>query len=169
MTLEALAQWGEFIGGTAVLITIGYLGYQTRQTNRLLEQSTEQQAGAMLRANIDGWNQMFATILGDEVSVDIYHRLRRGEALSESERGRAELIASMFFLNLENFIIQNEKTPFVEGVEKMVPGAVQHHVREILSTQALRDWWAREKIIFSEQFRASVDSVELGRVTAENG
>jgi hypothetical protein len=47
MNLETLALIGEFIGGIAVVITIVYLAYQTRQTRFLLEQSNQQQAASM--------------------------------------------------------------------------------------------------------------------------
>jgi hypothetical protein len=158
MNLESLALLGEFVGGLAVLITIGYLAYQTRQTRSLLEQSTRQQTASMLRANIDGWNHMWATILDDQESIDLYYRMRCGEALEGPERQRAELLAFMFFLNLDNFILQNQMTPFVEEVEPVVRGAVEHHVREILSSPALRQWWQREQICFSQQFREAVES-----------
>lgn len=161
MNLDTLASLGEFVGGMAVLVTVGYLAYQSRQTRLLLEQATEQQAAAMLRANIDGWNHMWATILTDDASVEIYGRMRRGDRFEGVERGRAEILAEMFFLNLENFIIQNEKTPFVEGVEDMIPGAVSHHVREILSSPTLCDWWDREKITFSIQFQEIVDGARM--------
>lgn len=158
MNLESLALLGEAVGGLAVLVTVAYLAYQTRQTRHLLQQSTDQQTASMLRANIDGWNHMWATILDDQDSIAVYHRMRRGEALQGAERERAEILAFMFFLNLENFIIQNQMTPFVEGVEPVVRGAVEHHVRELLSSAALCAWWEREKICFSPQFREAVDS-----------
>jgi hypothetical protein len=47
MDLESLALIGEFVGGTAVLITIIYLAYQSRQNRMLLEQATGQQAASM--------------------------------------------------------------------------------------------------------------------------
>jgi hypothetical protein len=159
MNLESLAMLGEFVGGMAVLVTIGYLAFQSRQNRLLLERSVEHQSAAMLRANIDGWNHMFATILADERSVDVYERMCRGEELDASEHQRARLIALMFFLNLENFILQNEKTPFVEGVEAMIQPAVKYHVDGILSTPMLRAWWDREKIVFSQQFRDYVDKI----------
>ena len=157
MTLESLSMLGEFVGGLAVLITIGYLAYQTRQTRRLLEQQTGQQTAAMLRANIDGWNHMWATILDEDDSIGVYHRMRRGEELQGDELERAHIVAFMFFLNLENFILQNQMTPFVENAEPVVQGAVRHHVREILSSAAMSAWWKREKICFSPEFRAAVD------------
>lgn len=157
MTLESLGMLGEFVGGLAVLVTIGYLAYQIPQTRRLLEQQTGQQTAAMLRANIDGWNHMWAAILDDEDSIAIYHRLRRGEELQGEALERAQIVVFMFFLNLENFILQNQMTPFVEEVEPVVQGAVRHHVREILSSAAIRDWWEREKVCCSVQFREAVD------------
>ena len=92
MTLETLALVGEFVGGTAVLVTIVYLAYQTRQNRLLLQQSLGQQAASMLRANIDGWNHMFASILADDESIELYGRIRRGEELADDDRQRAELL-----------------------------------------------------------------------------
>jgi hypothetical protein len=97
-------------------------------------------------------------VLGDEKSVDIYYRIRRGDTFNESGRQRAELIAMMFFLNLENFIIQNQNTPFVEGVEEVVSRAVRHHVQAILSSAMLCECWEREKRCFSAQFGNAVDA-----------
>jgi hypothetical protein len=162
MELQTLANVGEFIGGLAVVITLGYLAYQTRQTRQLLEQSVDAQSAAMLRANIDGWNQLFATIVSDAHSTEVYARLRAGGPLQDDEVSRAEIIAMMFFLNLENFIIQNQKTPFVVGVEPVVDRAVNFHVRQLLSTAAMQHWWEREQICFSDQFRSVVNAVELG-------
>ena len=78
--------------------------------------------------------------------------IERGDHFDEGECQRAELLATMFFLNLENFIIQNEKTPFVEGVEEVVQAATKHHVQAILSSPQLRDWWERDKLVFSLSF-----------------
>ena len=47
---------GEFVGGIAVVVTVVYLAYQTRQTRLLREQSDQQQIASLLRAKIDGWN-----------------------------------------------------------------------------------------------------------------
>ncbi len=157
MNLETLAALGEFIGGVAVLATIGYLAYQTRQTRRLLEQSAEQQAGSMLRANIDGWNQMWSTILTDQETTGIYGRMMAGDTFLEEERVGAEILATMYFLNLENLLVQNQKSPFFQGVEDALEGVTRHHARSVLSSPTLQAWWEREKVAFGPPFRAAID------------
>lgn len=166
MTLESLALLGEFIGGVAVLITIVYLAYQTRQTRMLMLQSNKQQAASMLRANIDGWNHSFASILANAESVETYQRMRGGDVLEGRELQRAELIGYMLFLNLENLILQNAQTPFVDDVENSLPEIIRHRVMEVLGSPPLLAWWQREKISFSRQFQKTVDDVIANQPSA---
>lgn len=159
MTLETLALIGEFVGGIAVLITIVYLAFQTRQTRLLMKQSNQQQAGSMLRANIDGWNETFTSIMSSPGAVRVYRCMRSGTELTGDDLQLAELIAYKLFLNLENLILQNAQTPFVEGVDDILGDIVRHRVQEIIRTDCMRDWWAVEKVAFSPQFAQDVDHV----------
>ena len=166
MNLESLALFGEFIGGMAVLITIIYLAYQARQNRMLLEQSVRQQTASMLRANVGGWNSMLASILVDERSVELYDRIKRGADISEGDRQRAEILTGMIFLNLDNLIFQNRMTPFGTSSEKDVELMTQRWVRAALSSTVLKDWWNRENVSFSAEFRKIVDGMELGDSSA---
>lgn len=159
MDLETLALIGEFVGGIAVIITIVYLAYQTRQTRLLLAQSNQQQTASMLRANIDGWNETFSSIMSMNESLSVYKRMRCGTELVGDDLQRAELIAYKLFLNLENLILQNAQTPFVEGVDDILGAVVRHRVLEILRSDCMLAWWEREKIAFSPQFGSNVDQV----------
>lgn len=160
MNLEDLAALGEFVGGIAVLATIGYLAYQASQTRRLLEQSNEQQASSMLKANIDGWNHMWAQVTSDSALAELYQKAKAGESIPAGiDQERIEAFAMMYMLNLENLLLQNQKTPFFEGVNEAVDGAIQHHVSQLIVCPTLLAWWEREKIGFGPDFRRRVDNV----------
>ena len=160
MELSTLAAIGEFVGGIAVLVTIGYLAYQSTQTRRLLEQSTNQQAMAMLRANIDGWNHMHATILGDSNNLNVYYRMRTGDkTLEGDDLLRAHSLAMMHLLNLENVILQFQKVPWVDVTEAQIDLMMSYHIGAVLSSQALCKWWQKTGGGFTPLFRDKVDEV----------
>ena len=107
--LETLAAIGEFVGGIAVLATLGYLAYQTSQTRRLLAQSAEQQAASMLKANIDGQNHMWSQIVADPSLAELFHQAKAGQTISApADQERIESFAMMYMLNLENLLLQNK-------------------------------------------------------------
>ena len=63
MSLAELGSLGEFVGSIAVLATLIYLAYQTRQNGRMLAQSKEAQTASVTQANVDTWDGIFRPIL----------------------------------------------------------------------------------------------------------
>jgi hypothetical protein len=162
--LETLAAIGEFVGGIAVLATLGYLAYQTSPTLRLLAQPAEQQAASMLKANIDGLNHMWAQIAADPSLAELFHQAKAGQVISApADQERIESFAMMYMLNLENLLLQNQKTPFFEHVDEALEKAIEHHVVQLLATPTLLAWWERERIGFGPEFRAAVDHILASR------
>ena len=109
---------------------------------------------------------MLASILVDERSGELYDRIKRGADISEGDRQRAEILTGMIFLNLDNLIFQNRMTPFGTSSEKDVELMTQRWVRAALSSTVLKDWWNRENVSFSAEFRKIVDGMELGDSSA---
>ena len=50
MSITELGALGEFIGSIAVLVTLIYLAYQTRQNTTMLQQSRDAQTASMAQA-----------------------------------------------------------------------------------------------------------------------
>ena len=85
MSITELGSLGEFIGSIAVLATLIYLAYQTRQNGHMLAQSKEAQTASMVQANVAGWDGFFRPILEKPEVARLYRRIKAGEHVSEQD------------------------------------------------------------------------------------
>lgn len=106
MTLEQLGSIGEFVSAMAVLLTLAYLAFQTRQNGELLRQSRDAQTATMASANVQNWNQVLSSIATEPQSSKVVGKLRRGETVAEEELDTMGAILFMDMLNLENLLFQ---------------------------------------------------------------
>jgi uncharacterized membrane protein YebE (DUF533 family) len=72
MSLQDLGSLGEFIGSIAVLATLIYLAYQTRQTTKMLAQSKDAQTASMIQATYNLWHNLYGRILESPDTARIF-------------------------------------------------------------------------------------------------
>jgi hypothetical protein len=99
MTLEQLANIGEFISGVAVIASLIYLAIQIRQNTRTVKSSTH-------LANTKNWNDIFLTFADkDNVSAWNYG-YTLDNRIDASTLTQFLLQSRVLFLNFENQFYQ---------------------------------------------------------------
>ncbi|MCG8448701.1 MAG: hypothetical protein MI725_03850 [Pirellulales bacterium] len=159
MTIETLGAWGEFIGGIAVVLTLIYLAFQTRQNSKQIEQSLKLHSLAMATSHASNFQNLWRTIAEDEELADIWKRAREGAALTETEMARVEGLYMIFTLALENLTVQIENTQIggMLGVKEAdVEGTLKNIIVTYIGSEAGREWWSGE-MTFGPRIRNLVD------------
>jgi hypothetical protein len=100
--VETLANWGEFLGGIAVVASLIYVGLQVRNSTRQAVLATSQQGTEL-------WAQWTLGIGTDsETSRIVYQGVRDYGSLNGEEGFRFNLLMAMYFGIFENIMIQTE-------------------------------------------------------------
>ena len=147
MTLSDLAALGEAIGGLAVLITLGYLAYQSRQTAAIERTAGQRDLLGQCRAWIhltienEGLTEVLRKVLGDWESGTPEER-EKGNAWMLSAALQAE---QALYMRKEGLINENSYRGFI-GV------AVS-----IAATPGGRLWWERARIALGDDISELVD------------
>ena len=147
MTLEALGNLGDLIGGIGVIVTLIYLAIQIRQNTievrnaavqRMLEQST--------------------AAFGSELAVraaEINIRLRRGEEVSESDRVITQLAIRRNFQLFEQVYLQ-----YLEGrITQEVMDAYERRLRNHFDRPDWKELWTSLRSTYTIRFAQYVDKV----------
>jgi hypothetical protein len=99
MTLANLANFGEFIGGMAVIISLIYLALQIRQNTKTIRGSTLQQ-------NTDFWGDLFLRLAQPDLA-NVYSTGMKGRAdISPITYTQFNFLARSLFLGFENQYFQ---------------------------------------------------------------
>ena len=142
MDINALAAWGEFLGGIAVVVSLVYLAGEVRQNSRLMQISTTVSFGA---SDIE---------LGKLPIEDpeVWRILEDGYEGSEAF-SRAEDIRFRAFLDLLMRVFQRNYFLAQDGAMK--PAIWKADVRGnlwILRQPGPRAWWSASSHSFSDEF-----------------
>jgi len=98
--IETLANWGEFIGGVAVVALLVYLGLQVKA-------ATEQARLDRTHLTTELWTRYTVPVgSSPETSELLYRGIRDLSALSPEENFRFNLLMAMYFGPYENNITQ---------------------------------------------------------------
>lgn len=93
--LEELARVGEFIGGLAVVISLVYLGYQSRQSNKFMVRQVRQSV-------TDSALTVMSAVLSNPEVFDALAKDYAGEDLTATEEARLGVYCMMFMNMLKN-------------------------------------------------------------------
>ena len=148
MAKETLGAWGEFVGGIAVVLTLIYLAFQTRQNSKQIEQSLKLHALAMATSHAGNFQKLWSTIAQDEELGSLWKRSQQGGELTEAETARIDALYMIWALALENLIVQmgNPQLGSMLGVEESdVENALDDIVVGYIGTESGRRWWSNEK------------------------
>ena len=128
MDLTQLANLGEFIGGVAVLVTLGYLALQVRQSNELAR------ADAIHKA-VNTWSAERRMRVDDSVS-DVLAKAHRDEDLSPKEE--IQLRGYLSELTYSSWAAYTNER-FAANAKRIAPDAV---ARQVGRSAAWRAAWA---------------------------
>ena len=147
MTLEALGNLGDLIGGIGVIVTLIYLAVQIRQNTievrnaavqRMLEQST--------------------AIFGSELTMkaaEINSRIKRGEEVSESDQMISQLAIRRNFQLFEQVYLQ-----YLEGrITQEVMDAYKRRLKNHFARPDWEEFWTSLGPTYTKRFSQYVDEV----------
>ena len=143
MSIEALGNIGDFIGGIGVIVTLIYLAVQIRQ-NTIATRTDSYQA---VITSASDWSREMS------VNAEIADILLRGgreyETLEPLEKMRFSLAMSSFFRNMENL-----HSKFRNGaVDADVWSGWANRTHSFLTGPGTRRWWERNAAAFSPEFQ----------------
>jgi len=135
MSSIELGALGELIGSVAVLVTLVYLAYQTRQNGMLLTQQTKAQTATMVQANMGLWHSLYGKILESPDAARILRTIKTGEEVPAEDSERLGALLVMWVLNMENLLFQSRLNPFVEEMENVLHRIFRDNVAMFLASR----------------------------------
>ncbi|MEO1035331.1 MAG: hypothetical protein AAFX44_07220 [Pseudomonadota bacterium] len=144
MSLEDLGNIGEMIGGFAVIISLIYLATQIRQSSRI----------ARFQAH-RSLSEAMSSIMGDIASDPEMYRvwnqmINHPDEASDEDRERFGMMlyrAFSIFGDAERF------ADLDDGLRRRY----ELYRDRLLGYPAVRRWWSRQRITYSDPFRSVVD------------
>jgi len=132
--LEVLANWGEFVGGVAVVASLVYVGMQVRDSVKQSRLDSYAKT-AELFANFT------SSIYANPDTARVYRSgLQSFDTLDEEDKIRFHLMMSMYF-GIVDTVMAYEK----EGIY-LFPESFRRHLDLVRGTYAMpgvRQWWDR--------------------------
>ena len=140
MTIQDLGALGELLGSLAVLVTLIYLAFQTRQNTMAIAAQVD---AARISASIQlGLTTATSTELLEAIAEDRVDDV----AINEERRG-----------NLWRVVLYNFQWQFVQGQRDLLPtyqeAGVSVGVLSFFSTyRSFEGWWEASKLIYLPDF-----------------
>jgi hypothetical protein len=147
VTLDALGNIGDFVGGIGVIITLLYLAAQIRQNSRTVKAASGQAILATLGQTLQSVSatpQMARVVAIGQVDID---------QLTEDEQPQFILWLLGWFRILEQAFYQYK-------LGSLDPVLWEGHAAQISSTlqsPGVRRWWAVRGQLFHPEFRRFID------------
>ena len=149
MTLNELANLGEFIGGIAVIATLIYLAIQLRQNTRALKSAT-------LANNTSLWSALLVNIASGDKTKAYLHGSAGVPELTPEEFLQFFLISRAMFVSFENQHHQFQQgmldKAIYEGYERSFQG-------QALSMPGFRRYWKQFSHEFSPAFQSQIEAM----------
>ncbi len=153
MTLDQLANLGEFLGGFAVIASLVYLGMQIRQGNRQVQQNTKSLEGSTHQAIVSDLNGFRALLIRDEALGQIYLQgLEDPAALSPSSQFRFRGLMQTLYSNLELQYKSRASGLFsLDSLDRTVLG--------VALAPGARAWWEQARYLHDSDFQRYIDDL----------
>jgi hypothetical protein len=134
--IETLGNWGEFIGGIAVVISLVYVGLQIRSSVRQTRVDSYTRGTEM-------WLKYTSIVTSDSETWRIFHHgTRELDSLDHSEQARFGFLISMYFGMIDTFMVHDEAgmqyNP--ESYRRILEQAFA-----IYSLPGVQAWWQKGK------------------------
>lgn len=161
MSITELGALGEFVGSIAVLATLVYLAFQTRQNGLMLSQSKDAQTATMIQANMNLWHNLYGRILESAETARIFRAVKSGREVANEDRERVDALLTMWMLNLENLLFQSRLNPFLDNVDEILEPIFDQNVAMFMSSAHAREWWRSSSRVFGPNVVAAIDAALL--------
>lgn len=154
MSLEALGNLGDFVGGIGVVASLLYLAQQIRR-------NTASVRAAAIQTTAQGGGDILAWLAGDADLMRIFVEGGQDfDALSKADRHRFAAIMGVLLFNQSNILSQT-RAGFLP--EDFWQGGL-HRLRGIFAQPGTVTWWNRGgRKSFNPELQAWVDSELIGR------
>ena len=148
MNWDAIGAIGEILGALAVVVTLGYLAVQIRQSTAVARSSTRQAIAQMSM-------ESGSNVANDPEIAALMIRDLKGEELSEVEQLRIFSRAYIAMRHWENIHYQ-----YNEGlVSKDQWEGFRKNLSSLLAIDAYREYWEHESFHYSDAFQAEIASL----------
>lgn len=131
MTLQELANVGEFLGGIAVIVSLLYLAVQIRQNTKAVRSASYHQAAEQT------WNALLA-IAQDRSLGEAIGNLAAGRELSPPEQTRVAAVDASLLFGFENMLrLQEQGLVDPDVWDNVLKNSISYlgrpRIREVLS------------------------------------
>lgn len=149
MTLSQLSDFGQTIGGIAVVASLVYLAIQVRQNTRGVEAST-------LHQNTDLWIAAFLRLAEPEIAAAYVAGMAANPDIRPLHYTQFFLICRAVFLAFENQYYQMRR-----GVlDPETYAAYQRSIStQFLAFRGFRLWWKQSQSVFSPAFASHIEAM----------
>lgn len=147
MTLETIYYMGQSVAVIAILVSLAFVGYQTRQTNRLARTELTRALLAETREFADSIST------SPEMSAFMFEAQRAKEPLSPERFFRLAMYYASWFTAVESAFKINK--------QGLMEPSVYEHIRGTTRTMDcanLRLWWEHARPYHPRDFAADVDA-----------
>jgi len=159
MSLSELADFGELVGGIAVVASLVYLALQVRQNTRAVRGST-------LHLNTDLWASLFLR-LADPSIVQAYVAGMSGRAdIKPLHYSQFYFIAKSMFLAQEDQFYQARNGTLDPGIYAAYERAT---CAQMLAFAGFRIWWQQTRPTFTPAFAAHIDALIAATPESDSG
>lgn len=147
MDWDALGAIGEIVGAAAVVLTLGYLAVQIRQTAK---SSRQQSYADLVSRRLDIHNKIIESADVAEIIISGC----RGEKLNEIEAQRFTSVMLNLVSHVQDVSLQRSNG----FVEENVWLAERQQLAALIATPGFAGWWNAAKQYFTPEF---VDEIQL--------
>jgi hypothetical protein len=149
VTLSELADFGELIGGVAVVASLVYLALQVRQNTRAVRGST-------LHLNTDLWASLFLRLSDPAVAQAYVGGMAGAGDIRPVHYTQFYFICKAMFLALEDQFYQARQGTLDPDIYAAYERATSE---QLLAFPGFRIWWQQTRTTFSPSFTERVDAM----------
>lgn len=151
--LTEYAQLAEIVAAICVVISLLWVGLELR-----LNTNEVRNANAMELINMATQNQM---MLATSDVGEIFAKLSSGEGLSPDETARVSLLFNGLFQEVESAHYQLTQS----RLDEQIASAWDQRLISLLSSPIAMNYWASNKILYTDRFIEHVESIISSRLT----
>jgi len=155
MDLTQLANLGEFIGGVAVLVTLGYLAVQVRHSNKLA-------AADSMRSFLTEYNATVREINQPELMLSVRRGFEDFDGLGNDEKSRIHAAILTHIMLAQTAYVLDKRGVGDPDLMDLALGLNSL----VVNTQGLQSWWVCAKGALNQDFVAYFDRERAKRPSA---
>lgn len=164
MSIEALGNLGDFVGGVAVVITLIYLALQIRQNSRQIAMNTATTQAAAYHAELSTHQAANMELVRDRALTELAFSDSL-DVLDPIDRFRVETLYLDSLRARQHLFLQSE-----EGlIRKDLLGTHDAGLLALFASPVVRDMWNRRSELFAPRFVEHVEKLRSERASMPKG